>query len=288
MAVSEQRDWVVTEVTAAGRYRFGIACGTDATVDTDPVAYSYRHGSLEHLNTLIDLFLSVHRPGQRALDLGAHLGGFSLMASAAGCQTLAVEASPRNVDLLAKSKAYGRFQNLEIVHAAVSDRPGALEFASDGAWGRVLAAGETRASVRVPAVTVDDLLAERKWDGVGFVKLDVEGSEVRAVNGMRKLLARRDAPVVFFESNLHTLEFYDESHDHLKGLFRELGYQVYAVKAGRLDPVKPGEDQPETVMDFLAVRKLPAALRGWLPPKRPSLLARVRRKLLSVGGRLLR
>lgn len=284
--------WQISEVAVAGRYRFGIAYGDDATPDTDPVAYSYRVGSLEHLATLNDLALAVLKPGRRVLDLGAHLGGFSLLAAAVGCEVLAVEASARNADLLRKSAAHGRFRNLDIVQAAVSDRRGTLQFTSDGPYGHVSMAADAddadltaESFTTVPAVTVDDLLAERKWSVVDFVKLDVEGSEVRAVAGMSRLLARPNGPLVFFESNVHTLGFYDETHRRLKTAFQRHGYQVYAVKPGRLEPWHDGDEQDETVMDFLAARTLPRELQAWLPPRPPSLFARVRRRLSRLAGR---
>ncbi len=107
---TQDGEWRISEVAVGDRYRFGIACGDEATPETDPVAYSYRVGSLDHLATLNELALAVLKPGQRVLDLGAHLGGFSLLAAAVGCEVLAVEASARNADLLRKSAEHGKFR----------------------------------------------------------------------------------------------------------------------------------------------------------------------------------
>ena len=74
-------EWAVATVELLGRYRFGIACGTDATPETDPVAVCYRAGSLMNLGELADLLLAALRPGDRVLDLGAHLGGFAFSAA---------------------------------------------------------------------------------------------------------------------------------------------------------------------------------------------------------------
>ena len=50
------------------------------------------------------LMLQFLRPRQFVLDLGAHLGSLALVAAAAGCHVAAVDASPRNVALLARGK----------------------------------------------------------------------------------------------------------------------------------------------------------------------------------------
>src|SRR4051794_32020863 len=47
-----------------------------------------------------DLLPALARPGQHLLDLGAHIGTFSLLAAKLGYQVAAVEASPRNATLL--------------------------------------------------------------------------------------------------------------------------------------------------------------------------------------------
>ena len=111
---------------------------------------------------------------------------------------------------------------------------------------------------------VDDVLEERGWDNVRFIKLDVEGSEVRAVRGMPRLLARPDGPVVYFESNQHTLGLFGQTAEELKAELRRFGYAVYEVRPGALLPAPEGAEQAEVVVDYLAAKRLPPGLAGWV------------------------
>lgn len=274
MTTQVAADFDICTVEARG-LRFGMAVPTDATFDTDPVAYAYKVNHTEHLARLLDVALAVLRPGDAVLDLGAHLGGFALTAAACGCRVLAVEASPRNAALLRESVRFNRFDSMQVIHAAVSDSPGTLEFIADGPYGHLATPGTDRPVVKVPAVTVDDLLAEHRWTRVRFVKLDIEGSEVAAVRGMSRLLAGRSAPPVFFESNTHTLGFFGKTAADLKGEFRRRGFSLYDVsQPGRLT-LATGDDQPEVVMDFLAAKRLPRPLWAIAPEYRPGLLERL-------------
>ena len=159
--------------------------------------------------------------GTRVLDLGAHIGTVALLAAAKGCQVVAVEASPRNAELLRHSAAINGFTSLRVVQAAVSDRPGILSFCPKGPFGHVVTNKFESPTIEVPALPVCQVLKEVGWDRVDFIKLDVEGSEIAVIDGMAPFLARADAPPILYESNSYTLDFYDKTPNHSK-----LGWRV--------------------------------------------------------------
>jgi FkbM family methyltransferase len=250
----------------------------------DPVARAYQRGKLDHVAALLALAEARLRPGDRALDLGAHLGGFALFAAWLGCRVVAVEASPGNAELVRRSAEANGFANLKVVQAAVHHEKAELEFCSLGPFGRVKTAAPGGPAVRVPAIAVDDLLAELGWETAEWVKLDVEGSEVRALRGMRKLLSGPGAPPLYVESNRHTLAFFGETPEALLAELHGLGYRVYAPgsSSGPLRLVPAGHRQQETVEDYLATKgAAPFAPR--LP--RESLFARCRRLLRRLVDR---
>src|SRR6516165_9821669 len=80
---------------------FDIVIGAEAD---DPFSQAFAQGSFPS-GPLTDLMLQLVRPGDSVLDLGAHIGTFSLAAAALGCRVLSVEASPRNAKLLQASVA---------------------------------------------------------------------------------------------------------------------------------------------------------------------------------------
>src|SRR5207302_1788440 len=58
------------------------------------------------------------------VDVGAHLGSFSLAAAAAGHRVLAIEAGTDNVRLLRTAVAYNGFDGVTLVQAAAAARGG--------------------------------------------------------------------------------------------------------------------------------------------------------------------
>jgi FkbM family methyltransferase len=247
-------------VSWQGRVSFRLASRLTfphgARAAEDPVARAYQAGNIDHLAALLALAEARLRPGDRVLDLGSHLGGFALFAARLGCRVVAVEASPANAALLRLSAQANGFTNLKVVQAAVHSERAELEFCPKGPYGQVRTEALKGPGVRVPAVAVDDLLAELGWRTVEWVKLDVEGSEVRALRGMRRLLSRPGAPPLYVESNRHTLGLFGETPEGLLAELHGLGYRVFAPGAGTGPLARVGTEhrQEQTVEDFLATK----------------------------------
>jgi FkbM family methyltransferase len=238
---------------------FQIAIGAEAD---DPFSQAFAQGKYPS-GPLTDLMFQLVRPGDAVLDLGAHVGTFSLAAAALGSRVLSLEASPRNATLLQTSVRRNGFDNMRVVHGAVGDRAGVVQFIPNGPHGVVFTPAVDLPSVTVRAVTVDQLLAEMGWPGVNLIKMDVEGSEIAAVQGMARLLARADAPPIIYESNGYTLHLFDKTAHQLKRALEEFGYRNYLIESGQLIPIRARDLQPFVVVDHLAVKRWPSRLTDW-------------------------
>jgi FkbM family methyltransferase len=204
---------------------------------------------------LISSFLPA--AGGRFLDLGGHLGTFSLTAAAHGHDVLVVEAAPTNAALIEASAKANDFTNMTVVHAAVYREPALLRFYENGPFGFLVERDEENLA-SVSALPVSEILARHGWDRVDFLKMDIEGSEVWAIEGMNELLARPDAPVLFYESNGTTLHDFGHSSCHeLRARLELLGYQSYEFVDRRtpLLPVNASEPQPDRAPNCLAVKR---------------------------------
>lgn len=236
----------------------------DRTEKRDILVDAYLRGMGAAINgvefALIRLFV---KPGDAVIDAGAHLGSITLPLAASGCRVLAVEASSKNARLLRASVAYNGFRDVTVVHAAAAAAEGSLSFYSDGAWGWVVPPGEAATEV-VPAVRLDDLAGELGWTRVAAIKIDIEGGELAAIAGLERILSRSDAPALYYESNLHTHHHAGTSAGQVVAALEAHGYRNYAVTAGRLTRVRPGDQQKEIVRDHLAVK-------GPLPPMPPPI-----------------
>ncbi len=224
-------------------------------------------------------------PGGRVLDLGAHIGTFSLTAAALGYQVLAVEASPYNAALLCQSVTANQFAaRVQVAPRAVGDREGEVEFVAAGPHGFIANDKVQAPTVKVPLTTVQHILTDVGWDWVDFIKLDVEGSEPAVLRGLADLLSRPDAPPILIEVNGHTLDFFDETPQTLLTQLEALGYRCYLVQWGKLlIPARATDWQPEVLADYLAIKRPLPPLRAWTiaPSSSPEVL---RRRFVASAG----
>ena len=137
------------------------------------------------------------RSGDVVLDCGANVGVFTREALDAGAKlVVAIEPAPENLECLrrnfAKETAAGR---VIIYPKGVWDKDDLLELHVDhhnsAADSFVIhREGAAPHGVKLPLTTIDKLAAELKLDRVDFIKMDIEGAEVRALNGGRGVIAR--------------------------------------------------------------------------------------------------
>lgn len=234
----------------------------------DGISQSLRAGNYGSPPTY-DLLPALAPAGGKVLDLGAHIGTFTVMAATWGYELLAVEASPENAAILQHSiDANALTQRAQVIRAAVGDRIGFVEFIPAGPFGAVANSHLPNATMTVPLTTVTQILAEQGWTRVDLIKLDVEGSEIAALRGMSDLLKQSAAPPILVESNGHTLDFFDETPQHLLQQLHELGYRCYLLHDnGQLEPVNAGYCQPAVCVDYLATKQpLPPELAQRVAP----------------------
>ena len=241
-------------VQTTGDLRFSVVVDKN---EADPLTQMFLRGEYP-FSEIYELLTQIVSPPARVLDLGGHIGAFSLAAAAAGYEVVTVEASPRNAALLQASVEANHWENIRIINAGISDAPGTLTFVMDGPYGHVATVeekkGQSNRQVSVPAITVDQLIAELGWTTPHFIKMDIEGSEVAALKGMKDLLAEDLVPPIYYESNGHTLNLYDKTPQDLKAAVEAYGYKNYLVLPNEFRLVHATDVQGTTVVDNLAVK----------------------------------
>ncbi|MDZ4791574.1 MAG: FkbM family methyltransferase [Hyphomicrobiales bacterium] len=164
------------------------------------------YGDTTRLASMAALYAQFVKPGDLAFDIGAHVGNRVAAFLALGARVVAVEPQPAAFRVL--RRLYGQNPYVTLVHAAVSDAPGALtmrlntanptvstaslEFiaSADGAPG--WEGQRWDAEITVEALTLDQLI--RRHGRPSFVKVDVEGLEDKVLSGLSRPL-----PALSFE-----------------------------------------------------------------------------------------
>ena len=136
------------------------------------------------------------QPGDTVIDCGAHVGFYSKLALSRGADlVVAVEPDPENYwcfrENLKSEIDEGR---VRLVQAGVWDERDSLTFyhsdSNPGAHGFFERDSEATTYQDVPVLPIDDLVAELGLQRVDWIKMDIEGSEARALLGAAEVLRK--------------------------------------------------------------------------------------------------
>ena len=181
-------------------------------------------------------FREVCGAGGTVVDVGANVGMYTLHAAAAvgpGGTVHAFEPTPHVADLLTDNVQLNGLREAGIVtvhRCAVADQPGTAALAvyeDNNGHNTLYPKQEGDPTVAVEVTTLDDAL-----DGahVDVVKIDVEGAELRVLQGMDRVLAASPEVTVFCElASEHLLRSGSSAEEFLRRL-EDLGWRVQVVE----------------------------------------------------------
>jgi FkbM family methyltransferase len=187
-------------------------------------------GSYEFKKRL--LFERLISTGSVVYDLGGFTGYYTILASVlvgpAG-RVYVFEPLPRNLHYLKQHLTLNQITNVSVFEAAVSNRSGRLSFQEgvSSARGRLDEGGE----LVVEVVALDELIGSGSLLDPQYMKIDVEGAELRVLEGARQLL-ERSHPTIFMDT--HGIEV----HDQCCRFLVSLGYQLETIDGKSLSMSK--------------------------------------------------
>ena len=204
------------------------------------------HREEEEFRLEMDAFIRACRPGMTLLDVGAHVGFFTLAAlhQAPDSRVIAVEPSAHARRVLrANLTLAGTADRVRIVPTPLGAPNGGVWLLDGGAGTmyQMVRPAEIRPdAVNPTTTTMDELVAAVGWPPT-HVKIDVEGYEGEVIEGGRATL-RAGRPVLFLElHNTLLRELGRQPETVLSGL-QELGYtrlERHGAEIGPQAAVKP-------------------------------------------------
>ncbi len=173
-------------------------------------------------------------PGDHAVMAGANIGVIpAFLAHLVGPDgmVIAVEPSPRLFDaLVGNIRGLAAAPAVRPVRAALGDHRGSASFvvAPRDASGRGHL-GDTADGVEVDVTTIDALTADSGAASIEMILLDVEGSEVDALDGARATIARH-LPVVIAE--MEDAAAIERMETRVASRLASLGYLLLIIETG--------------------------------------------------------
>ena len=144
------------------------------------------------------------------------------------CHTF--EPNKNNSDLITENAALNGLSNVLINNLALWNKSGEkLVFEGEDALASTVTAAEATENV-LHTITIDDYVAENNVGEVNLLMIDVEGSEIKVLEGAKAML-QKYKPVVVFETHSLYNDWSNglENSDSVK-LMTDLGYEVFAVR----------------------------------------------------------
>ncbi len=176
-----------------------------------------------------DLVADLLGPGDTFIDVGAHIGWFSTLASTIvhpSGHVIACEPYPTNAAALRENLTLNGATNVQVAEMALGSEIGVLCLAMAGDSGDVTALDWARKGrVEVAMTTLDEIAADTA--SVKLLKMDVEGWEAHVLKGGSKTLARTGN--VMIEINRPALKEASASPDEIFDLLRQAGFNNFRV-----------------------------------------------------------
>lgn len=218
---------------------------------------------------------SVLAPGDTFIDIGAHVGYFSMLAAAlvgpAG-RVWAFEPEPTNFAHLLHHASLNGATHLVPMHMAAGAAPAVAEFFlnADNDGGHALwDVGQhpfnqrsRQAPRRLPVfvTSLDSLFALNPPATLKVIKIDAEGAEGAVLRGARELLLRTRVPFVIAEINRFALQSMGTSEQEVRAFASALGYETWLFNPGQASLLRLEPDQtPDTNYVFNLLFRHPSA-----------------------------
>jgi FkbM family methyltransferase len=185
------------------------------------------------------------------VDVGANIGALALpiAASRPDARIICVEADPQIILLLRRNVAENGWSNIDIIHCLagpIDDPQVSFYCAPTAKFGMGSIGPQFGASpVKLVQCTLNEVLDELTIDDVEVVKLDIEGAEFGALQGLcRRLTSRRPPEIVFEFADWAETRIAGQAAGRAQEFLLSLGYRLFRLgRSGR-----PGErlDRPMT------------------------------------------
>lgn len=198
------------------------------------------------------------QPGDTFIDVGAHIGYYSLLASTLVGETGSVitfEPEANNYQKIIDNIKRNNFANVELINAALGSENKAIELFvnADNDGGHALwdvgrhsfnqKSRQAPTKQRINLSTLDAAIKNRKHYRFKLLKIDTEGAELEVLKGSVELITQHKIPYIICEVNRFGLQQMGVDEAQLRSFMESHGYSTYLLTPQSVNPIplQPGQ-----------------------------------------------
>jgi FkbM family methyltransferase len=222
-------------------------CMGNITMKVDKTSYmggSIYWSGFHHVNEIVFLnnFL---QPNMVLVDIGANQGEFSLFAASKLTEGKVISFEPvsKQHGMLTENITLNSFKNIIVNNYGLSDQVASLPIYTSlnedlhsgihEGLSTLFATGDRVDLEETIDLKIFDIEFENKLEKIDFIKIDIEGSELFALKGMRNHLSRFK-PMILIELNDDTFGAANYTVKDVTDYLEEFGYQAYTLFRGKI------------------------------------------------------
>jgi FkbM family methyltransferase len=178
------------------------------------------------------------KPGDVVLDIGAGMGEDTLLFSRMVGDNGAVfsfEAHPDTFRGLQKVVEYSGARNAELMNAAIFSKAGTLEIETRDSekWQEnsvmLAGAGTGARRVSIPGIALDEFEPLQRLSRIDFLKMNIEGAEVDALEGMKETLKKVQHACIACHDFLAQGNPRMETKEKCRQILEKAGFQIFEM-----------------------------------------------------------
>jgi FkbM family methyltransferase len=170
--------------------------------------------------------------GETVLDVGAHIGIYTLNAAknvGPSGTIVSFEPDQRNLRLLKKNIKINGFRGVKTVNAALDKNKSEkfLYLTDDPLFTSMSPSEHSKEKIKVETLTLDDVAETLNLTHIDWIKIDVEGNELKVLEGGKRTFSNCVDRVIIETSNPDVLRFLSDKGFIIQKLF---GINYLAIK----------------------------------------------------------
>ncbi len=217
-----------------------------------PIYFTYKYWSDRDKIKLIKTHV---KPGMKVLDIGANIGFYTIILSKLVGREGAVYAfEPDEDNFKFLERLTKNLTNIKRANVACGEKSGVTYLYKSPEMNidhQVYDSGESREKIAVKIVSLDDYLQGEK-DGIGFVKIDVQGYEYHVFRGMKKTIARSKEMFMISELSPYCLKKAGASAEIYLSEVKRAGFDVEVLSKVKIHDYSSYDEDKWFYLDFTA------------------------------------